>query len=134
MLQPISSFFSGKVSGSAEETSKHERTHPSQERARNQPSSPSAPEHSHATGPNVSHRSTSLREDCTHRVENMDAYLEAIELWLKWESCQESLTEMMYRQRSQGQRIEALLDECERIRFQASEASKRLVEARRNHD
>jgi hypothetical protein len=131
MLQPISSYFSGKVSGSAEESSRQEPAHVSQERLRNRPSSHSAPEHSRNSDAGLQ-RPSPPRPSAD--VEDLNAYLEVIELWLKWESCQESLTEMMYRQRSQGQRIEALLDECERIRFQASEASKRLVEARRNHD
>ena len=111
MLQPITSFFSTKSTTPSRSFTTRERFRVPADRADER----------------TTHRTGGENTDSSEKVENC---LEAIELWLKWEACQEALTELMYRQRSEGARIEALLDECERLRFQASEASKRLVQAR----
>jgi len=113
MLQPISSFFTAKSSTPNHSFGATERFRVAAER----------------TDERTTYRPKGGAGNASQDVEN---YLEAIELWLKWEACQESLTEMMYRQRSEGARIEALLDECERLRFQASEASKRLMATKRS--
>jgi hypothetical protein len=111
MRQPTTGFSTSKTSSPHVGIAGHERPPAGAEASQTQPLDASAP------GP-------------AELVDQLEHCLNVLKLWLQWESCHESLTELMYRQRSQGSRIEVLLDECERLRFQASEASKRLVEAR----
>ena len=58
---------------------------------------------------------------------DLQAWREAVSLWLRWNEAYEHLTERMFVERGDPQRIEALLDEADRLRIQAAEWSRELL-------
>lgn len=58
---------------------------------------------------------------------NLRTWEQVLSLWLEWNEVYERLTEQMFQAGSDPQRIEALLDEADRLRQRATELSRQLL-------
>jgi hypothetical protein len=60
---------------------------------------------------------------------NNPAWRIALELWLRWNTTYESVTESMYQAGSDQRMLEQTMDQLDQLRFQAIELSRQLVES-----
>lgn len=56
-----------------------------------------------------------------------ERYRAALELWLRWNAASQSLTQRMFTERENPEKIQVMLDDVDRLRLEAVAASERLL-------
>ena len=70
---------------------------------------------------------TEPAESSTGDVESIPSWKEAIMLWLSWNATFEKVTARMYKPGQDQQKLEAMMDEMDRLRQQAIDLSEGLI-------
>ena len=60
-------------------------------------------------------------------VPSPEAYRHALRMWLHWDQQHRKLTEALFECRNSPQRLEELVDACDRLRLQAAQLSQQLL-------
>jgi hypothetical protein len=78
----------------------------------------------------ASDRSWTTGEDCPNErawQRRIDAWRDAVRLWLQWNSAYEQVTERMYQCGHDPCRLEDLMDQMDQLRRRAAERSRELL-------